>query len=181
MKTTSITLFSFNELSPESQAAVLESSRASVDTSYIGDEMLESLKAVCLACSLHLDNWSFCPSDRNYDVSVSGDVSELEGRKALAWFLRILLDHGYSRPKYFRDMQFPGVCGLTGVCYDEDVIETVWQSLLAGNSVAQAFGAVAQRFCTLWESEDIHARSDEQILECLDKVSEIYSEDGEEL
>lgn len=180
MKTTSTTLYSFNELSLEAQDSVIESVRNSVDISYIGNEILASLKAVCSACSLHLDNWSFGPWDRNYNISVSGGASELVGRKALAWFLRILLNHGYSRPESFKDMQFPGVCGFTGVCYDEDVVETVWTALFKGETVAKALDSVAYRFCKLWESEEEDARSNENILLILDRSAEIYTEDGEE-
>ena len=65
------------------------------------------------------------------------------------------------------------------VIRDDDVVETVWNCLLRGESVATAFDQVAKTFCDLWDSEDEYARSEECILQYLDQDAEIYTEDGE--
>lgn len=178
MKTIATQLYSYNELSDSAKARVIRDKAENVETDYLGEEMLASLKAVCEACNLRPYDYSFGPYCQSWGIKVSGYNADLEGNKALAWFLRILINHGHARPAKFADMTFPGVCGFTGVCYDEDVVETVWQCLLRGETVATAFDQVAHTFCELWESEDEYNRSEECILQYLDADEEIYTEDG---
>jgi hypothetical protein len=181
MKKIELKLYSFSELSPEAQERVIENEAERVD---IGDslyQMLDSAKAVTKACNLTIGRYSWRTNEQNYCLKVSGNSCSLEGHKALAWFLRILIGHGYARPKKFADMQFPGVCGFTGVCYDETVAETVWKELLDGESVSAAFNTVAYKFCKLAESELEYLQSGQGILGHLDQSAEIYTEDGEEL
>lgn len=180
MKTIETKLYSFAELSEEAKQTVLRREAERVQLDYVGDEMLNSLKAVCAACGLSLRDWSFGTYDRDYTIKVSSPADELSGNKALAWFLRVLVNHGYTRPKHFRDMTFPGICAFTGVCYDDMICETVWNSLLSGENVAKAFDSVAYMFCKQWEAEDDYARSEQGILQYLDETAEIYTEDGEE-
>ena len=181
MKTISTHIYSFNELSEQAQAKALDSLRANVGTDYLGEEMLSSLKAVCEACNLRLVDWRFGIYCQNWKVKLDSynPAVLLSGPRALAWFLRVLINHGYARSKHFKDMQFPGVCGFTGVCYDDNVVETVWKELLDGETVARAFDQVAKTFCDLWESEDDYAHSDECILDYLDKDEEQFTESGE--
>lgn len=180
MKTIETTLYSFAELSEDAQKAVIrrEADRANAD--YVGEEMRASLKAVAAACSVRLTDWSFGPYDRNWKCRISGFNADLEGNKALAYFLRVLISHGYARPKRFRDMTFSGVCGFTGVCYDEHACETIWRNLLRGETFSKAFDAVAEKFCQLWEVEEEYAASRECILDHLAQSAEIYTEEGEE-
>ncbi len=186
MQTITTTLYSFNELSPEAKAKVIANRIKEAENdeglfSYVCDEMMESLRTVTNACGLRLLDWSFGLSDRNWKVKVSNyDVEDLDGPRALAWFLRILIDHGYERPKKFAEMKFPGKCGFTGVCYDEDVVETVWKELLNGKTVRKAFDKVAYTFCKSLESEYEYLTSEECIMDMLDEQEEIYKEDGSE-
>lgn len=181
MKTIETHIHSYNELSEQAQAKALDSLRERVETDYLGKEMLASLKAVCEACNLRLLDWSFGAYCQNWRVKLDSynQAVLLSGPRALAWFLRVLIKHGYKRPKHFREMEFPGICGFTGVCYDEDVIETIWRELLDGETVARAFDQVAKTLCELWESEDDYARSNECILDYLDKDEEQFTESGE--
>ena len=186
MKTITTQLYSFKELSPEAQATVIANKiKQAENDSYLleftSQEMLVSLKAVCEACNLRLVNWSFGTYCRDYDIKVSNyDVEDLEGNRALAWFLRVLIDNGYARPKHFKDMQFPGVCGFAGVCFDDDIVECVWKELLDGEPVYKAFDQVAKMFCDTLENEYAYLTSEEAIMDYLDENEEIYTEDGEE-
>lgn len=186
MKTITTQLYSYKELSPEAQATVIANKIKDAENDdclleYTSQEMLDSLKAVCEACNLRLVNWSFGTYCRNWDVKVANyDVEDLQGNRALAWFLRILIDNGYARPKHFKDMQFPGVCGFTGVCFDDDIVECVWKELLDGESVRKAFDRVAKMFCDTLENEYAYLTSEEAILDYLNESEEIYTEEGEE-
>lgn len=86
--------------------------------------------------------------------------------------------HGYKRPKRFAEMEFPGVCGFTGICYDDDVAETVWKALLQGDSFASAFDQAADSLSRASEDELDYLTSEESIREYLDESEEQFNEDG---
>lgn len=179
MKTIVSTLYSFDELSPEAQTrAIRDAQNETPDISGTLEEMLDSLKAVCEACNLALVNWSFGAYNRNHDVSVSGGMAYESGPRALAWFLRVLMRNGYARPKRFAEMEFPGVCGFTGVCFDDDVVETVWKSLLDGETVRQSFDAVSAEFCRIAEAEEDYLCSEEMVRETLEDAGEVFDVEG---
>lgn len=186
MQTIETNLYSFEELSDDAKATVIANRiKAARNDEWLlqftSDDLLESLEAVTDACNLRLVDYSFGSYCQGWKVKVRNyDLEDLEGPRALAWFLRILMDHGYARPKHFNDMEFPGICGFTGVCFDDDVVETVWKSLLDGNTVAKAFDQVAYRFCQILEAEYEYLTSEEAVMEYLDETVEIYTEDGEE-
>ena len=186
MTTITTQLYSYKELSPEAQATVIANKikQAENDSYLLGhtsQEMLDSLKAVCEACNLRLIDYSFGTYCRDWKVKVDNyHVEDLEGNRALAWFLRVLIDNGYARPKHFKDMEFPGVCGFTGVCFDDDIVECVWKELIGGESVRKAFDQVAKMFCDTLENEYAYLTSEECIKDYLDEDADIYTEEGEE-
>lgn len=178
MKTITVPLFSYSELSPDAQKRVV--SRIAENEEVDFSEMSESLKALCEACNLRLVDYQYGAYCRNHKVKVSGNAEYLEGRKALAWFLQILIQHGYPRPARFAEMTFPGVCGFTGVCYDDDLAETLRKSLLDGADVGMAFDSLSYTLNRMAESELEYLQSEEWILETLDQSAEIYTEEGDE-
>lgn len=185
MKTIETKLFSYSELSPEAKERVIADRIASAEKDeclleYTLEECRESLKSVAEACGFRLTDWSFGTYCRNWKATIQGSNDELSGPRALAHFLRVMIENGYTRPRHFRDMEFPGVCGFTGVCFDDDVCETVWRELMDGETYAVSFDRVAKRFCDIAEDECAYLTSREAILECLDETAEIYTEDGSE-
>jgi hypothetical protein len=186
MTTITTQIYSYKELSPEAQARVIANKIKQAENDeclleWTSQEMLDSLKAICEACNLRLVDYSFGTYCQNWKVNVNNCVvNDLEGNLALAWFLRVLIDNGYARPKHFKDMQFPGVCGFTGVCFDDDIVECVWKELLGGKTVRKAFDQVAKMFCDTLENEYAYLTSAEAILDYLDQSEEIHTEDGEE-
>lgn len=178
MRTIETPLYSFNELNSDAQDKVISRIAENQELDY--SDIQASLKAVCEALNLRLLDWSYGPYCQNYEIKVSGNAEDLKGNKALAYVLRKLMENGYSRPKKFADMQFPGVCGFTGVCYDETIVESLWKSLLEGKTIYHAFDRVAYALCQSCESELDYQQSRECILEYLDTEEEIYTEEGEE-
>jgi len=186
MTTIETTLFSYTELSEDAKKLVIQNKIKSAETDdmflqYSSDSMMDSLKSITESCSLKMVDWCFGSYSRNYCVKVRNDYYEdLEGNRAIAWFLRVLIDNGYSRPKKFKDMKFNGVCGFTGMGYDEDILETIYGELLNGKTVAKAFDSVGKKLSDMLYDEYVYLTSEEGIMDHLDEKEEIYTEDGEE-
>jgi hypothetical protein len=179
MKTIETKPFSYSELSPEAKANVIkrESERILNDpVDFTLSDCMDSLKAIASALGLRLTNWSIGPYNRGNYCAVNSDE---DGNKAIARFVRCLVNHGYSRPKHFKDMQFPGNCGFTGVCFDEDVAETILGALLDGENMSKAFDRAADKIARICEDDLEWRASEKGILEYLDQTEEIYTEDGE--
>lgn len=180
MKTIETKLFSYKELSQEAKAKVLQKHSENADLYFEQQEMLASMKAICEAANVRLYDWSFGSYCRNWKAKIQGNAEDLEGNRAVAWFLRILINAGYDRPKKFKDMRFPGVCGFTGNCYDDDFAQEIYDRLIEGNTVAKAFDFMADRACGICEKELEYKQSKECILDYLNQDEEIYTEDGSE-
>ena len=186
MKTIETKLYSFKELSPEAQARVIEreAERIHADPEdFTLSESVASLKAIAKAMGLKLTDWNIGPYNRNNHASVNSDES---GRKAVAQFVRCLLAHGYKSQKTFRAMlergtgSFIGVCGFTGVCFDEEICEAILEALLDGETMSKAFDRAADVIQDTCEKDLEWRASREGILEYLDQSQEIYTEDGSE-
>jgi len=180
MKTIETKSFSYKELSQEAKAKVLQRLSEQADLDFEQQDMLKSMKAICEESNLRLYDWSFGSYCRNWKAKVSGNAEDLEGNRAVAWFLRILIRKGYERPKKFKDMKFPGICGFTGMCYNDDFAQEIYDRLIEGNTVRKAFDFMADRACGMCEKELEYKKSEECILDYLDQDEEIYTEDGNE-
>lgn len=184
MKTIEVELYSYKELSDEAKKRVLEEFREnnSDTVEYHIEECAESIKRIVKACELNLSGYSVGPYNQNKNVRVRdsdyGKTESLSGRRALSWLLKVLIKHGYQRPKTFSEMKFPGVCGFTGVIYDDAMCEAVWDSLMQGNNISKAFDAMGDKAESVLEEELEYLNSEECFLEQLDQDEEIYLENG---
>lgn len=187
MKTIQTKIYSYSELSPVAQERVVEkiSDRIANDPDdFTLSESLGSLKAVAGALGLRLTGWSIGAHNRNNFAKVNSDEA---GNKAIAKFVRCLIRHGYTRKKTFRAMlekgtgSFVGVCGFTGVCFDENVCETILEALLDGENFSKAFSRAADEIGRICEEDLEYRTGKESILEYLDTAEEIYDADGNEV
>ena len=180
MKTVATKLYSFSELSEEAQDKVIANRAQSISgdpDDFTLSECMDSLKKIVAECGLRLSDWNIGAYNRNNFAKVECDDV---GNRAKARFLRVLVANGYDRPKHFADMKFPGVCGFTGVCFDDDVAEAVWKALLDGETLGKAFDCAADAIRRICEDDLEYRTSREGILENLDTSEEVYTEDGNE-
>lgn len=185
MKTIEETLYSYSELSESAQNTVIENIAEDIQNdpdNFTLNECMDSLKAIVDAMGLRLTDWSVGPYNRNNFAYSSEPFDRYDldgGNKTIASFVRCLVSNGYSRPKHFSDMEFPGVCGFTGVCCDEDIAETILEALMEGESFRNAVDRAADRIREICEDDLEYRTSREGILEYLDQNEEIYTEDGQ--
>ncbi len=182
MKTISAQLYSFRELRPSAQEHALaqraEENHEDPDN-FTLSEAMDSLKAIVAACGEKLSNWSVGPYNRNNFARIAHGAEWDGGHQTQARFLRVVLAHGYARPARFADLKTPGICGFTGVCFDEDLVEAMWASLIEGGSLSDAADRAADRIKALCEDDIEYHTSREGILEYLDQEEEIYLETGD--
>ena len=186
MKTVETKLFSYAELSESAQERVRQQIAEFISSDSDNptlDECLDSLRSIVSAMGLSLADWSVGPYSRSNHAGVNipwDRETQLDGgARTLASFLLVLPDHGYTRPAHFAEMKFPGICGFTGVCFDNDIAESIWESLLAGESFNTAIDGAADRIAKICESDLDYRMSDGSILEYPDQDEEIYTEEGE--
>ena len=175
MKTIEIKLFSFDELSDEAKAQVIQNRRESVindDDDYPLSEAIDSLKAIVEMLGCNLIDWQIGPYYHNSRARVDCDGCSLDE------FIDMLKFKGY--PVIDGIPQFPGIGGFTGICYDDDIAETIYEGLATGLGLSGAIQVAAERIQEISENELEWRSSDEGILESLDRSEEIYTETGHE-
>jgi hypothetical protein len=185
MRTVETKLYCFAELSEDAKSRALGIARKRVESDPdcpAASECVDSLKAVADALGYRARDWSIGPYNRSPEFDIGEDYDDADAKPIdrVRRFLAVLVSHGYTKPVRMDRMKFPGVCGFTGVCFDEDVCETVWKSLREGHTFREAFDHAASRCCAICEDELEYQTSDEGILEMLDEKEERYTEDGNE-
>jgi len=186
MKTVETKLYSYRELSPAAQERVIEREAERINSdpdNFTLSEGIASLKAIAGALGLRLTDWNIGPYNRSNHCAVNSDES---GNKAIAQFVRVLIAHKYERKPTFKAMlakgtgSFVGVCGFTGVCFDEDMCEAILDALLDGETMSKAFDRAADALMHICEKDLEYRTSKEGILEYLEQDDEIYTAEGRE-
>lgn len=164
-------------------------------------EIFDSLEAIIKATGFKMVHWDLGAYNRSNSIRVEeigatwkseceNGISGLSGNRALAWLenkvlapLRIpyqgkrrweVAKYGF----YYRPGRVPP-CPFTGVCFDEDYLDNLKQSLKSGRTVKEAVEDLASIYAKCLEAE-IEGRCTEAAFEeeadCNDR--EFY-EDGE--
>lgn len=145
------------------------------------DEIMDSLKALFKATNgVYLRDWSIDAYGYSYvRVEFNQDeAGDLTGNRALAWLENNLLgDLRVNRSFLSRVKQYSGKwydftkygeipsCPLTGVCFDEDYIESLLKSIKAGDTLKEAFENLADVASKLFQAEIEGQDSEENFLE----------------
>lgn len=191
MKT--ITVYEFNELSEEAKEKARAWYReAAASDNYSLDEMLESLKAVFKVLGYPMKDWSIGPYNRGNFLKVDlGDANDLTGKRALAWLENNLFDQLRITPAQFKTKQKeymsygtdyrPGnvpPCPLTGVCYDDDLLDALRKDVIAGETLKDALQGLADKVQAMNEAEIEYQNEDAQVDEMLIANGYTFNQDG---
>lgn len=176
-------LFSFAELSPEAQDRAIEDYRNDLDSSSEiawQSEIFDSFKAVYKHAGITLKDYSLGLHCHSYvRIDIDDNVKMLSGARALAWLENNFLyqfrvtrsEYLKNRKHYFSYGYRVGKikdCPMTGICFDEDYIYTLINSIKSGDSLGDCFKyRMPETYCKLLEAEYEYERSDENIREQL--------------
>lgn len=191
MKTVSINVFSFSELSTEAQAVAIEKQRENVDIHCDNSEYEKSLETFADQFGLK-SNYSigaYCHSKVSIGVNqLEHDIHDLYGVRALAYINNktALLD---SKVKVYT--LATGTCrkskivkhnyqysGLTGYHGDFVLIEQLIESIKNGECLGTALNQSVDKFCEVWQ-EDLESKlEDDYLIEELNASEYDYLESG---
>lgn len=182
METRSYKVYKFRELPQESQQKAIERFRElNNEDNFYTDEIVDSLKGLFDKCSgITLRDYSLGDYRSHVKINFSQSVVyEMTGKRAIAWLennlyagLRIPFKHSKRKEflKYGEGYRAGQIkpCPFTGVCYDEDYIMALNDSLKAGESLGEAFEGLAHTATKLIESEQEYRNSDKAIIETIE-------------
>ena len=148
------------------------------------EEIMDSLKATFKHSGLALRDWyieGLYPSQSWVKFNMESDVENLRGQRALAWLENNLLEglrerrSFIHRAKKYSDKwhvfnkygEIPS-CPFTGVCFDEDFIESLVKDVQNGETLYRAYFNLARVAGKLFEAEIENQNSEEYFLDYSD-------------
>lgn len=162
-----------------------------IDLSDIRDSLIALLDKLPITYSLGggggiYDSYFKCLEHYN-DSEV--DLSEIKGKRAFAWLENNLLndlritekEYKNKRKEYFSYGEYYRIgqiksCPLTGVCYDEDFIESLQESIKDGYSIHDAIENLLSVYDSRIEAEKEYLTSEEYFVEM--HAGEMFNKDG---
>lgn len=193
MRTICKDVYKYDELSAGAKSRARDWYReASASDNYVLDEMMDSLKALFKAANIKIKDWSVGAYNRNNYVSFDmGDAGELTGARALAWLENNLLDGlRITRAEFMakrRDYLKYGdsyrvgkikPCPFTGVCYDDDLLDSLRADVKSGDTLKDAFSNLADKVGRMNEDALEYQNKDEQVAEMIEANEYEFTEDG---
>lgn len=215
MKTYKINLYSFDELSEDVKIKLCDKERESTynyGTMAMESDAEERISTLNKFCELfnityRIDydhqyrfiSWQFVDVDMNgYDW----DADDIKGKYLLRYLNRFYYEmcsrkwyyvdcdreknngKGYKE-RYSRIQWEKGNCPFTGMCYDCDILDKIFEWYDKPNwniSLHDLFEDVFSHYMSLWEKEDDYRMSDEYIMEMLSANNEdtLYFANGAE-
>lgn len=161
------------------------------------DEIITSLKAVFEAAGVRLNDYEIDSNYPSYSYARfqfdQEEAEDLSGQRALAWLENNLFarlrerrpfinrvkkyDHWYDFTKH---NQIPD-CPFTGVCYDDDFLDSLRDSIKEGYDLKAAFNRLAIKAGEIEEAEWEYQLSEEYFLEEADANELQYTISGQEV
>lgn len=176
--TKTITFYSFDELSENAKKKAIQTETHDRygDSEYMegtAGELLDTAKAIAEAFDLKLEDWSLGAHNRHNFFKVDCDLDKHDSR---VWFGKVMQEIGYGFiPK------FDGSCLLTGVGFDDDLLEAMYESLRSGDAnLRQAFDAAAAKAGKILSEEQDHYASEEVVIESLEGRGDMFQSSGEQ-
>lgn len=170
MKT--VNIYEYDELSDEAKEKAIQqkieqiaSDPTSMDSIYY--DIRKCLHAIVEHFEFKVADYEYGVGCQHADVKLEfldENQENLSGDKALTWFCDLLEAKGYFIPEFRKDLEFPGVCGFTGMCYDETFLEAIWKKLNEGYGLHMAFRrGLAEAAQKISEEEHEHETSEEYV------------------
>ena len=202
MRTVEVKVYSFEELTPEAQAKALDKVREfeqefGMEPS-VGDAV-DTIKKAFDEFGINLKDWSI-GTDRYRSFvrfDVDEHVEELKGMRLRTWLLnnhynlffqkktygkhKERANGKWSHDRYSKIIFVESSCPLTGVCYDEDFLDTFRAFIKKPNNstLEDLLNSAADDIFKTLESEYEWRTSDEGIMETSDINDSEFTEYGE--
>lgn len=209
MKTVSINIYKFNELSEAAKQTAIMRQQNNIDNSYIYDEAHDTVKAfenIFPVSSRGRNSWLSCNTNE-----IDEYINQLSGERLRTY---IYNNFGYAlyKPKYIGHVKSKGpvrhnrvrskqykngnyynpyysaifkdtCCVLTGVCYDDDMLMPLYQFLdrkgYEGYNFSELMEACYSNLEKSLQREEEYLYSDEAIIETIEANDYDFTEDGE--
>jgi hypothetical protein len=193
MRTVCKDVFKFEELSDEAKERARQWYReATAADDYPLEEIVESLKGLFKAAGIKLQDWSLGAYNQGSFVKFDlGDAAELTGSRAVAWLennlfgpLRITRETYLANRKDYLRYGWGYRIGsiapypFTGICYDEDLIDGLRDSIKGGDTLKDAFRSLADVCGRIAEKEYEYQNEDEQVDESIIANEYEFTADG---
>lgn len=196
MRTKTIKLYKFNELSDDAKKKAIEHYRELVIRSEDipwQHEILQSFKAVYETAGVRLKDYSLGLCSHSYakiDWDHSDPVYHLSGARALGWIENNVIDklritraeYRRNRKDFIRWRYRVGAvksCPFTGVCYDDHFLETLQREAKNGRTLGDIFRIeLPETYVRLLQAEYDYQVSDEGITDEIEANDREFLESG---
>jgi hypothetical protein len=167
MRTETHHIYKFHELTPDAQEHAIECYRESIESDPVpwAEELFDSLQAIFEESYLTLKDYSLGMYSHSYvKFDMDDDIAELSGLRALTWLENNLLCNARTTEQEYRqnlkDCLRYGYrigqvkpCPFTGVCYDDDFLDHLIESINSGMCLKDAYSSLADKYQSILESE----------------------------
>ena len=194
MKTKTINIYSYAELSEEAKENALQNYRGKHNEIFWQEEILESLKGLFKNCSdISLKDYSLGEYNSWIKVEFTNEeVENFTGKRAMAWIENNLLSnirisyYGEKRKElrqygsgYYANKIKP--CPFTGVCYDEDFLDCLLKDIKEGCDLETSFKELATAYKKIINNEWEYQNSEEYISEHFEANEYEFDIDGNQI
>ena len=187
MQIIEIQAYSFEELKEEIQEKVINNFKYEEEFQWLYDEVTDSFISLVNTCTGIKEIQYYDNTIEFYEEK----AQYLSGKRAFAWIENNLLSHlriGYnlkseknkrlrSLGKNYRPENIKP-CPFTGICYDENLLETLLKEIKNGYNLIEAFYFTKQEVKTIIEREQEYLLSDERIINEIKDQDMLFHENG---
>jgi hypothetical protein len=180
MRTKTITLYKFSELSEDAQRRAIERYRDRNYEIHWQEELIDSFSAVYAAMNVKLKDYSLGLHSYSYvKIDLEDSIANLSGARALGWIENNLLAglrmtrHEYmkNRKNNFQYGYRIGKikeCPFTGTCFDMDFLDCITKELKSGDTLGEVLKRrLPEKYVELLQAEYDDQNSDEYISDTL--------------
>jgi len=191
MKTKTINIYSFDELSEEAKEKALQDYKERNTEIFWMDETIESLEGLFKNCDgISLKDYSLGEYNSWIRVDFTNEeVENFTGKRAMAWLENNLLSN--IRVSYYGDKRkelrqygkyyYAGQikpCPFTGYCVDDDLLDDLIKEVKEGSDLKTAFEGLASTVQRIIQNEVEYQNSNEYITEHFEANNYEFDEEG---